>query len=82
MIQSLPSCYSLKLGDKILHPVFGELKICFIINSTEFDDFEVWCQLLEFNDTIKYFSAMDLVRIKYKRRTILKLVKGKEHGKA
>lgn len=67
--------YSIKKGDVIEHPVFGPLKVVLICRDDEDVHFEVWCELQEFNNTLRPFDAMDLTRIKFKRKTIMKLVK-------
>jgi hypothetical protein len=74
IIQSLQKAYTIWLGDEIQHPLFGRLQVCFIAK-VDSEDYKVFCKLIDFNDTLRDFEGLDLVRIKYRRRTRMKVIK-------
>ncbi len=78
VISSLESAYSIRKGEVIEHPIFERLLVDFICKESGEDDYQMWCRLLDFNDTLRRFNGMDLVRIKHKRRTRVRLVKNDE----
>lgn len=75
LIESLDSAYSIQKGDVITHPTFERLKVDFITRESDKDDYTMLCRLLDFNDTLKEFKGLDLVRIKFKRRTAMRIVR-------
>lgn len=75
ILESLKSAYSIKKGDKLEHPVFGNIRVDGIFKKENEDGYDLFCTLLEFNGTVKVFDAMDMVRIKYRRKTRLKAIK-------
>lgn len=77
IITSLSRYSTIHLGDTIRHPVFGEMRVDLISRSSDGSDLdvEIACSLLEYNNTLKLFEGIDLIRIKYGRRTTLKVVK-------
>ena len=64
---------SLEIGDIISHPVFRDMLIKSITVKDE--GYSVEVLLLDFNDTIRHFDAIELSRIKFKRKTMLKVLK-------
>lgn len=77
LVKSLSHFSTIHVGDVIVHPVFGNVRIDFIntIENNEIVKCEMLCSLLEFNNSLRTFDALDMIRIKYKRRTLLKLVR-------
>jgi hypothetical protein len=77
IITSLSHFSTIHLGDTIRHPVFGDLRVDLISKFQEKneEEYQIACSLVEFNNTLKIFDGMDLIRIKYGRRTILRVVK-------
>lgn len=77
LITSLSHYSTIHLGDTIRHPVFGEMRVDMISQTQEGNNLEVdiACSLIEYNNTLKIFEGIDLIRIKYGRRTMLKVIK-------
>ena len=65
--------YNFYRGDELDHPVFGRIKIEDI--TLKDGGYDLLCDLLDFNNTKKSFDALDLVRIRFKRKTRFKIVK-------
>lgn len=74
IIKTLQKAYTIWLGDELQHPVFGRLQVCFI-SKVENEDYKVFCNLTDFNNTLRDFEGLDLIRIKYKRKTRMKVIK-------
>ncbi len=77
LITSMQNYSTIHLGDTLSHPVFGKMRVDCIVKGTSGSDLDVdiTCSLLEYNGTIKIFEGIDLIRIKYGRRTRLKVIK-------
>lgn len=75
ILESLTTAYNIQKGDKLEHPVFGKIRVDGIYHNESGDGYDLFCTLLEYNDTVKIFDAMDMVRIKYRRKTRLKAIK-------
>lgn len=77
LITSMQNYSTIHLGDKLRHPIFGEMRVdCIVKGQSGSDlDVDITCTLLEFNGTLRVFEGIDLIRIKYNRRTRLKVIK-------
>lgn len=74
IVKTLAKAYTIKVGDELQHPVFGRLQVCFI-SKLETEDYKVFCNLRDFNDTLRDFDGLDLVRIKYRRKSRMRIIK-------
>lgn len=72
--RSIKTAYGYKVGEVISHPVFGKMGITGIFKNED-NTYDLVCELLEFNNTVKVFDAMDMVRLRQRRKTRLKIVK-------
>lgn len=70
---SVKKAYGIELGDNLRHPVYGAMKVEGIFERT--DGFDLCCTLNEFNNTMKMFDALDMIRLKYRKRTRLRIVR-------
>jgi hypothetical protein len=67
-------CHSMYVNDTIDHPIFGPMKVQTIFK-LENNEFRVAVELQHFNNTVHLYDSMDLLRIKFGRRTVLRIVK-------
>jgi hypothetical protein len=65
LVQSLDVAFMIRLGEKIAHPIFGEMEVVFISQASD-GTYEMLCKLFEFNNSLKVFDALSLSRIKFK----------------
>jgi hypothetical protein len=72
--EKVSKCYTIELGDTIEHPVFGPMKVNTIFKLSE-DEYQIAVDLQNFNNTLRFYEGMELLRIKYKRRTMLRIVR-------
>ena len=73
LIENLPNFYTIQLGDKLKHPLFGEMIVRHIYKVGE--ECEMCCVLLEFNGTVRIFKGLDLFQLKHKGKATLKVMK-------
>ena len=72
IIKSLKRAFMIRRGDIINHPTFGRVKVLDIYAKK--GDYDLFCELLDYNNTHKIFSALDMNKLKYKQKARLRLV--------
>jgi prophage DNA circulation protein len=72
-MKSLSQALHIKKGETLKHPIFGNIKVIAIYKTDK--DYDMYCSLLGFKNTMLVFSGIDLARLKFKRRPKLKVIK-------
>lgn len=73
LIESLGRVEGVNLGDVVTHPIFESIKVSGIFEKDDKRGFEVFCTLLDFNNTVRVFDLNDIVSLKYSIITETKL---------
>lgn len=73
IIKSLDSALMVSKKDKISHPSYGVLEVVAIYKVSE-DNYEAYCRLTNFNNTLKMFDLLEIAKLKY-RQSVLRRVK-------
>lgn len=78
--KSLDKALCIEKNEIVLHPIFGRLKVEFIFKNKQ-GILEITCILLDFNNTVRVYDALELNKIKFRKeirelnKNDLKLVK-------